>query len=146
MRVELAGIRIGNRERCGAAGVVGVERAAAGRAVRIARIAGGRARQRSAAAGRRIDAGRRQRRAVAITGDELKRRRDRQPIVLVVQQQRRDVRKVERVHARADGPGKIENGRYAADGIEERECRREPVRVGDVAGFARSDPGRRSGV
>src|SRR5579863_7538817 len=80
--VELAREWIGYRERCRAeraawAHPVRVERASAGGAVGIPRVALGRSRQRRPAAGGRIDTERRERRAVAVAGDELQRGSDR---------------------------------------------------------------------
>ena len=117
--IELSGIGIGNRKRGRAAAVIGVERMAARRAVGIARIARRGTRQRVAATRGRIDAGRRQRRAVAIAGDVLKRRRNCKPIVLVVQNQRSDVGIVEGVDARAYRSGKYRIRQIGCRGVEE---------------------------
>ncbi len=133
--IELSGVWVGNRKRRRTCGIVGIERGTAGRAIWITGVARRRTHQRLSAAGRRIDARCRQRCAVPIAGHELERGRDRKPVMLVIQDERGNVRIVERVDPRADRPRKYRIRKIRRGWVKQRKGRREPVRVGDVAGF-----------
>ena len=116
-----------------------VEREAALGAVRIARIALGRTAE-GCAAGCRVDARSLQRASVAATRLELERGRHREPVVLVIQQQGRDVR--DDVAAGDERAIDVDTGQLVIGDVtrvrvEQRLRRCVPIRVRDVAARAR---------